>query len=1125
MRTLPAVALVVVSLVAVPVAQAAPAPAAPHHQAWLPPTPANWPLVVDSTRTPDQAITRGVASHSETLDTVGGRQQAQILSVDTTDRNVRLGVVEAGDKLIDPADETVTSMAQRTSAVAGINAGFFDIHASGQPVSGTIVDGRVWKSPQHGFNASLGVRPDGSMVIGPQEFAGTLADGAATHPLNSINWTNDALGGAITEVTPDLGGPTALAKASTLVLGRLDGSTLSVTSVGPVTSLPALDAGMAGLLAAGDGGAWLSANVHVGDAVTISSHISPDNNLRSLVAGAVQLVKDGAVYTDPTGAPPGGINPETAVGISRDGRHAIFLTLDGHKAESVAEGVIAAQVAGYLVQLGAYSAVLLDGGGSTEMIARRPGDTATSVLNMPSDGVERPVSNGLFIYSTAEHAGPAVRTVINQGKPYTAVTGAPSPLAVYSSDASGNPAAAAPSVQVVPSSLGSWSAGVFTPRRAGHGVIVARNGHSVAVEPVAVVDRLRSLTISPDQPDLNNGGTQQFALSGIAPNGTTVDVPARAATWAVADSALGAVDADGLFTAAASGGGLTDVTARAGGVTAKASVAVGSSATVLNDMSDPSAWSYNTRGGTTATLGGAPGDVPPGSTAPGSLKFDYDFPAGAGVHQLVFYPKTDIVVGANADGQLPTGLGLWIKGDGGHSGLQLATSYIQVNNQTATLYNTGVTYGGWSLLVTQLPPGTQFPVTLNYLDFLNISPTTEAKGTVELANFSALYSPRPLAPVQYTAIPENPAWLHFEESAGAFRPGGQTMLVGDDAHLVASDPGSTSANVLTAVEQRLPTLPAAARPAVVQAMGDMPDDGALPDLQFAHDKLTALGVPFRDAVGNHEISQGGIAENTNFAQVFGDTHYSYTMGAADVIVTDNAHGSITGSDPFQVPAEPQYPWLVQQLNAATSPVVVVATHMPAYDPHPVADSQFADRWEAQMYLQLVQNYQRSHPSRHVVMLYGHSRGFAEQILDPEGHPTDAAHGIPQLTIADLGMPPYATPDEGGFYNFSLLHFLSDGTLQFSVEPVLASIAIQAPGSLPVGGSATFTATGTCVQGDNLPALTMPIADPASHVWTSSDPRVARVDARSGKVSARHHGTATITITSGGQHASAAINVS
>lgn len=105
-----------------------------------------------------------------------------------------------------------------------------------------------------------------------------------------------------------------------------------------------------------------------------------------------------------------------------------------------------------------------------------------------------------------------------------------------------------------------------------------------------------------------------------------------------------------------------------------------------------------------------------------------------------------------------------------------------------------------------------------------------------------------------------------------------------------------------------------------------------------------------------------------------------------MIVTDNAHGSLRSSDAFQVPAEPQYPWLVRQLTDATAPTVLVATHMPAYDPHPVADSQFSDRWEARMYVRLVQRYQQTHPGKHVLMLYGHARGFADQVIDPLGKP-------------------------------------------------------------------------------------------------------------------------------------------
>jgi hypothetical protein len=143
------------------------------------------------------------------------------------------------------------------------------------------------------------------------------------------------------------------------------------------------------------------------------------------------------------------------------------------------------------------------------------------------------------------------------------------------------------------------------------------------------------------------------------------------------------------------------------------------------------------------------------------------------------------------------------------------------------------------------------------------------------------------------------------------------------------------------------------------------------------------------------------------------------------------------------------------------------------------------------------------------MLYGHAREFAEQILNPEGQAVGPGQGIPQLTV-------------GGFYHFALLHATASGDLQFTVEPVLASISIATPTTLTAGKTETLTATGTTVVGDNNPAIPMPIADPASHAWSSGDAKVASVD--SGVVTAHHAGTATISVTSGGIIASVTVTV-
>ena len=908
------------------------------------------------------------------------------------------------------------------------------------------------------------------------------------------------------------------------VTGPQDAQQLTVTAVQTgVKTLAIPKAGTEDLVASGAGGSWLSGDVHVGDTVSIAQALSPDADVTQLVTAATQLIKDGAAYDDPTGQPPSGINPETAVGISKDGKHAIFVTLDGRLGESTAVGVTPAQVTGYLLAHGAYNAVLLDGGGSTEMDARVPGTSGLSVLNTPSDGSERPVANGIFVYSTATSSGPATKVVANGGSTVETVPGATIPVNIYATDAQNNPASGTITTRVIPSSLGTWSDGQFTANRAGTGLLYAQDGFASTVQKIDVVSKLSSLTVSPAEPDLNNSETQQLTLSGTSADGSTVQIPPQAASWTVANTALGTVSASGLFTAAASGAGLTNVTAAVAGSSASTSVAVGSTPAIVDNMSSLSNWSWSTSGGATGTFSESAGDVPEGDTAGSSMQIDYDYPAGSGVKQVVFWPNSGDEITTNADGQDPTGIGLWVKGDG--TGPELAESYLDVDGTDTTIYPTTVTWNGWQLVVCELPAGMNFPLSIDFLDFLTISNSTAYTGTIKVADLEALYSPRPVTTSPYVAIPDNPSWLQFKESSDDFSSAGSTILTGDDAQLLASDPGSAAANVIAAIGKRLPALAPQAQPDVVQALGNMSGDGLLPDLDYAKSELASLGVSYHDAVGNDEITQGANPENGNFAAAFGDTHYDYTEGAANVIVTDSSNGGLTESDPYQAPDEEQWTWLAQQLTANTSKVVLLATNTPAYDPQDSAKTEFADRWEAQMYVQLAENYQRTHPWAHVLDLYGDARGFAEQVLNADGESACPGQGIPQLTVADLGVTADAPSDEGGFYNFGLLHVTGNGDVQFSVEPVLSSISVAAPETtLAAGATETVTATGTNVGGDNEPALTLPIADPASHVWSSSDPRVASVNATTGVVTAHHAGTTTISVTSGGISAAVTLTV-
>src|SRR5262249_20328832 len=153
----------------------------------------------------------------------------------------------------------------------------------------------------------------------------------------------------------------------------------------------------------------------------------------------------------------------------------------------------------------------------------------------------------------------------------------------------------------------------------------------------------------------------------------------------------------------------------------------------------------------------------------------------------VFYPKPDESFPPAGETQTPLAVGMWIKGTGtggtgtplGLGNLTFAESFAQVNGQAVTFYPAAVTYDGWQLIVANLPAGLQYPLSVNFLDFLVISPAQQLTGDLYVSDLEALYSPRPPAVTPYVPIPDNPAWLQYTESPDQFRPGGATIAALD----------------------------------------------------------------------------------------------------------------------------------------------------------------------------------------------------------------------------------------------------------------------------------------------------------------------------------------------------------
>lgn len=120
------------------------------------------------------------------------------------------------------------------------------------------------------------------------------------------------------------------------------------------------------------------------------------------LAGDTTLLLNGEYSLKPTDTRPIVVvrHPRSTVGVSRDGRYLILMTIDGRQ-PGYSEGASKPEAAAWLKRLGAWDAINLDGGGSTTLAVEGP-DGRPEIINRPSGpppGVQRRVANHLGVFA------------------------------------------------------------------------------------------------------------------------------------------------------------------------------------------------------------------------------------------------------------------------------------------------------------------------------------------------------------------------------------------------------------------------------------------------------------------------------------------------------------------------------------------------------------------------------------------------------------------------------------------------------------------------------------------------------------------------------------------------------
>ncbi|MEQ6356883.1 S-layer homology domain-containing protein [Lysinibacillus sp. M3] len=208
-----------------------------------------------------------------------------------------------------------------------------------------------------------------------------------------------------------------------------------------------------------------------------------------ILAAGPMLVKNGKVdISMPTNSGfASARSPRTAVAVDATGTKVFVVTVDG-RLSGHSNGVNLTELASHLISMGATSAINLDGGGSTAMVARNPGGYFANLVNVPSDGGERRVSAILQVVNTAPPGKAKSITLNNVGQ---VMKGSSVDMKVASAyDQYLNPMTINPSKMnwTVEGNIGKMDGATFTATQKGEGKIIGEYDGVRTSTTVKVVD-------------------------------------------------------------------------------------------------------------------------------------------------------------------------------------------------------------------------------------------------------------------------------------------------------------------------------------------------------------------------------------------------------------------------------------------------------------------------------------------------------------------------------------------------------------------------------------------------------------------------------------------------------------
>lgn len=1036
----------------------------------------------------DREVAPGVVL--TTFDTYdrGGFMKNSVLSASMDERSISsklLGKRVSGGKAL-------TKHADEAGSIGAVNGDFFNINET-FAATGPEVAGGIFRKGISQPDSVFGMGTDRMARLAEVFLEGAVKLPSGERDLGSLN-SSTLAAGKIGVYTPDWGPASrTFVQTGSSPVAEVEVREGKVTAVRDRATGEAVpDDGF--VLLARDASAEALAGLDEGDEVSFSyrPRSSVPTDFDWALAGGSVLIRGGVVQTLGGGSHNESLHPRTAIGWKDDGRRLLLATVDGRSSSS--RGATIPELAQLMKRLGADEAMELDGGGSTEMVARLPGDDRTSVINSPSDLAERPVPNGPGLFTTpgsGELRGFDVRT--RSPRVFPGQTRSFSAEGLDETYAGADEGSATERWSASPSSLGRFdpASGTFRARKSGTGEarVQARpaggsddddeEGEAPRGErELTVLDDLVDLSVKPGTLSLEPGDARTVSLVGEDAEGFAAPVePADAKlsfdpdVVSVTSEPDGSLRVEGLAEADGKG---TLVKATVGDVEATLAVTVGLKGEVMSEFEDPARWASSSARGTASTgVVGAP-DRPGAAAENRALRLTYDFRG---------QPSTSAAY-ANARPTaltLPAGtqrLSMWVKGDGQKHWLR-ATMRSRGTTNVPFTFALSVDWTGWRRVEGVIPTGFAEPVTLSQVYLVETSLTRKNNGEVLFDDLTARVGQSLDVPLDKDADP------FVVQQGEAGREDRWNFAALSDTHTTAAaGKNSFSGRQTIAALKQV----AASKPDFVLLNGDAVDTNRPEDFAFFKSLLAEhlpADLPVRWTPGNHESgsSSGGSLDNFR-AGTDRPTRETFDHEGTRFILMNSHLGSLRLSEWEEVRE------LKAQLDEAARDRsvegVVVAFHHPLTDPSGGGASQLSDSLEAQLVRRWLADF-REDSGKNAGVFNGHAHTAAIERTD----------GVLEVNTPAVGKTPYARPDAGGFFGWMSVGVDEDPErlragrpdedsldwMRAEVRPVIDRAELLAPDSLAVDESqAPVSAEGITSEF----GLRFPLEHPASVTWSGSE---------------------------------------